>query len=585
MKRTKICLIDVSIPKMVKNLNLLKESFVDTIMLPSSLLSSNAEEAANAVKLACNAGLRAIVELSFVNRNSAGPLCTSYRRFFDRLGGVNPSLLTFRIKGVCCLTRKHARNFVRSIRSKFPQAEVSGYFSLNGTMPDMAEKLTFFEKVFFWMRGKTANSVELWYHKILDVNEMNENYLTDDLTSFSSLLHDDERTDLNAGEEDNKKKILQDTTDYSFSDMVLSTDELEQAKEILALIKDVPAILKDETNNSSLQLELRKSFLFILHGAPGTGKTLLAQLLATQLGREYIEVSLADVLGRLVGDSEKHLSKLFAHAEKHNQILIFNEGDAIFCSRSNSDMAASDNKLVSHALSLLESSKVDCFITTNRLPAIDFAVKSRALYTLHVESPSDELLGRLFEKNIRFKGIKVSGIDCRSLGKAAQGLSFRDINKTILCALARMSVRGDRILTQDDLEYCILRRKESDKIGPEGCEVVDDVKVNLPGTDYVGHDQVVGTYNPAPLDTTGVEIGEELSELVESMASNTHDTWAQQRIRDGWTYGPRRDDELKQHPDLVPYKDLSEGEKLYDRSTSLEAIRFILGKGFSIKRI
>ena len=68
------------------------------------------------------------------------------------------------------------------------------------------------------------------------------------------------------------------------------------------------------------------------------------------------------------------------------------------------------------------------------------------------------------------------------------------------------------------------------------------------------------------------------------MAKNVHEVWAQNRINDGWTYGTVRDDVKKQHPGLVPYEELPEREKEYDRATSQETLKFILKSGFSISK-
>ena len=89
-------------------------------------------------------------------------------------------------------------------------------------------------------------------------------------------------------------------------------------------------------------------------------------------------------------------------------------------------------------------------------------------------------------------------------------------------------------------------------------------------------------YRPQPVDTSAVELPAELMELAELMAENVHDVWAQTRMEQGWTYGPKRDDAQKKHPCLVPYAELPEEEKLYDRNTSQETLRFILAQGFSI---
>ena len=91
------------------------------------------------------------------------------------------------------------------------------------------------------------------------------------------------------------------------------------------------------------------------------------------------------------------------------------------------------------------------------------------------------------------------------------------------------------------------------------------------------------TYKPQPIDISDVELPKELELLVEKMAKNVHDVWAEARIKQGWRYGTTRDDKLKTHPDLVPYENLSDEEKDYDRSTSIGTLKLILKLGFEIK--
>ena len=90
------------------------------------------------------------------------------------------------------------------------------------------------------------------------------------------------------------------------------------------------------------------------------------------------------------------------------------------------------------------------------------------------------------------------------------------------------------------------------------------------------------TYAPTPISTQAVTLPQELDELVEQLAENIHDHWANQRIEDGWVYGPQRDDARKTHPDLVPYAALPEGEKEYDRTSVIETLKVILTLGYQI---
>lgn len=92
------------------------------------------------------------------------------------------------------------------------------------------------------------------------------------------------------------------------------------------------------------------------------------------------------------------------------------------------------------------------------------------------------------------------------------------------------------------------------------------------------------SYQPQPIDVGDVAIEPSLNALVEALAENVHDTWARGRMDQGWTYGPARDDAAKKHPCLVPYADLPESEKAYDRNTAMATVQFILSRGFEIKK-
>ena len=92
------------------------------------------------------------------------------------------------------------------------------------------------------------------------------------------------------------------------------------------------------------------------------------------------------------------------------------------------------------------------------------------------------------------------------------------------------------------------------------------------------------TYTPEPIDTSGIEISPELSELVEQLSAHNHDHWAMQRISEGWRYGPERDDKAKTHPDLKPYEELSESEKEYDRISVVQTLKAITALGYRIEK-
>lgn len=92
-------------------------------------------------------------------------------------------------------------------------------------------------------------------------------------------------------------------------------------------------------------------------------------------------------------------------------------------------------------------------------------------------------------------------------------------------------------------------------------------------------------YNPNQTDLSDITLEFSLRSLVESLAENVHDTWAKGRMDDGWTYGPVRDDVQKHHPCLVPYNELPESEKEYDRNTAISTLKFIVKKGYEISEM
>lgn len=91
-------------------------------------------------------------------------------------------------------------------------------------------------------------------------------------------------------------------------------------------------------------------------------------------------------------------------------------------------------------------------------------------------------------------------------------------------------------------------------------------------------------YIPQPIDISNVKLPKELEQLAGLISENVHEVWAATRITQGWKYGEQRNDELKTHPCLVPYEELSEEEKKYDYNTSIGTLKLIIKLGFKISK-
>jgi ryanodine receptor 2 len=92
------------------------------------------------------------------------------------------------------------------------------------------------------------------------------------------------------------------------------------------------------------------------------------------------------------------------------------------------------------------------------------------------------------------------------------------------------------------------------------------------------------TYHPKPIDTASVTLPPGVEPLTERLAENAHDIWAQQRLKEGWTWGAQRDDVAKRNPCLIPYAALPDSEKVYDRRAAMETLKAIIVLGYRIEK-
>ena len=90
------------------------------------------------------------------------------------------------------------------------------------------------------------------------------------------------------------------------------------------------------------------------------------------------------------------------------------------------------------------------------------------------------------------------------------------------------------------------------------------------------------TYNPKPIDLSDVELTEDLNELREAIAENAHDVWAVERQAQGWTYGEQRDDNKKETPCMVPYSQLPDSEKIFDRDMAMNTLKLVKKLGYDL---
>lgn len=143
--------------------------------------------------------------------------------------------------------------------------------------------------------------------------------------------------------------------------------------------------------------------------------------------------------------------------------------------------------------------------------------------------------------------------------------------------LAKSKLRWEKLMTQYLLPAKALGI-------PIYIRIYSDYEVNKNPKISEAPSTKANSYTPQPIDTSDIQLPKELNPLLEAMAKNVHEIWAQERMNQGWSYGQQRDDARKLHPCLVAYEDLPEAEKVYDRNTSVETLKLILKLGFKISK-
>lgn len=98
----------------------------------------------------------------------------------------------------------------------------------------------------------------------------------------------------------------------------------------------------------------------------------------------------------------------------------------------------------------------------------------------------------------------------------------------------------------------------------------------------VANEQGSFVYNPQPINVDDAELSPELLELGEAIAENAHEIWAVKRKAEGWNWGPERNDNLLQTPVMVPYSNLPEEEKDYDREMAMQTLKLVRKMGYRI---
>ena len=265
---------------------------------------------------------------------------------------------------------------------------------------------------------------------------------------------------------------------FVWDDLVLPEQLIADIKQACNHIIYENTVYKDWNFDSKISSGQGLNILFT--GLPGTGKTMLSQVIANELNMELYRIDLSSVVSKYIGETEKNLSKIFDSAKKSNSILFFDEMDSLFGKRSETEEANDKyaNMETAYLLQKIDEYKGVVLMATNYFNNIDDAFIRRIHFIFHIPFPSEELRKTLWEKSFPKKAPLDKNIDFDYLAKfQLSGAVIKNISVSaayyaaattskinmycILKALKyELSKQGKILLKSDFKEYAYLLENE-----------------------------------------------------------------------------------------------------------------------------
>jgi hypothetical protein len=250
------------------------------------------------------------------------------------------------------------------------------------------------------------------------------------------------------------------TTEMAWQDLVLPAGTLRQLEEIETYLHHRPTLLAAW----GMAKRLRPGYRALFHGPPGTGKTLTAALLGAKLGLEVRRVDLSQTVSKYIGETEKNLAAVMDRAEQRQWLLVFDEADALFGKRGETQNAHDRyaNQEVAYLLQRLESFSGVVILATNLPTNLDGAFLRRFESVVYFPLPGPEQRLRLWQD--AFSPQAQLEVDLETLAQRHElsgGLILNVVRQVSLQAIAR----GNTTILEADLLQAIRRELEKEGKG------------------------------------------------------------------------------------------------------------------------
>jgi len=207
-------------------------------------------------------------------------------------------------------------------------------------------------------------------------------------------------------------------TTRTFEELKLPKPQYEKLRALCRMIAVQREVVEDWGFGKKFSYGNGVSLLF--YGAPGTGKTMAAQVMANKLGLPLYQVDLSQLISKYIGETQKNIGRIFEEAGKCDCILLFDEADAIFAKRSEVSDAQDrySNAETAYLLQRIEQYEGVCILATNLLQNFDEAFRRRISYMVHFPMPDVSLRKELWEEIFPKNTPVSSNVDALALAQA-----------------------------------------------------------------------------------------------------------------------------------------------------------------------
>ena len=246
-------------------------------------------------------------------------------------------------------------------------------------------------------------------------------------------------TERKMDEDEDVKSFVAISPKYKLNKVIMSSETKRHIERAIALIRNRKKIY-EEWGFSEIDPHTKTILCF--YGSPGTGKTMCAHALASELNKKILIASYASIESKWVGEGPKNLQRIFKDADEQDAVLFFDEADSFLSKRVTNAETGSDkhyNRMSNELFQLLEDYNGVIIFATNLVSDFDKAFKSRILAFIEFEKPDFEARKRLIDIMIPSRlpmATELSDDDLDELASISEGFSGREIRKAMLTTLS-----------------------------------------------------------------------------------------------------------------------------------------------------